>query len=197
MSCVLCGARPASGAGCALCLGFVRRPSLQEMSALFTMRASSLVAAGSGRAVHSTRSLVCRPGHFCGASSARAPSSLRTAKRSSAALSSHTGVSLTARPLLCPDVRGVSLTARPRLCPGVRGFASPSEEPKKEPSRWEKIKATFREHGPVFVGFYAITWLGGFGVCWTGVTIAGVDGVALLQYLGVPVRDAGHSRQPL
>mmetsp|Transcript_28838 Transcript_28838/g.87337 ORF Transcript_28838/g.87337 Transcript_28838/m.87337 type:complete len:213 (-) Transcript_28838:69-707(-) len=96
-------------------------------------------------------------------------SSLRTSKRSSAALSSHTGVSLTARPLLCP---------------GVRGFASPSEEPKKEPSRWEKIKATFREHGPVFVGFYAVTWLGGFGVCWTGVTIAGVDGVALLQYLG-------------
>ena len=143
------------------------------------------VAAESVRAVHSTRSPFCRPGHFLGASSARAPSStssLRTAKRSSAALSSHTGVSLTARPLLCP---------------GVRGFASPSEEPKKEPSRWEKIKATFREHGPVFVGFYAVTWLGGFGVCWTGVTIAGVDGVALLQYLGVPVRDAGHSRQPL
>ena len=28
-------ARPASGAGCALSLGFVRHPSLQEMPALF------------------------------------------------------------------------------------------------------------------------------------------------------------------
>jgi len=54
----------------------------------------------------------------------------------------------------------------------------------KKPSRWQQMKTMFREHGPVFVGFYATTWLGGFGVCWAGVTIAGLDGVALLQYLG-------------
>ena len=46
------------------------------------------------------------------------------------------------------------------------------------------MKTMFREHGPVFVGLYGTTWLGGFGVCWAGVTIAGVDGVALLQYVG-------------
>lgn len=60
---------------------------------------------------------------------------------------------------------------------------SPLPEEKKA-SRWEQIKATFREHGPVFVAYYGTTWLGGFGVCWAGVTVAGVDGVALLQYLG-------------
>ena len=48
----------------------------------------------------------------------------------------------------------------------------------QKPSRWEQIKATFREHGPVFVAYYGTTWLGGFGVCWAGVTVAGVDGVA-------------------
>jgi NADPH:quinone reductase-like Zn-dependent oxidoreductase len=36
----------------------------------------------------------------------------------------------------------------------------------------------------VFVGYYVTTWLGGFGVCWTAVTVAGLDGVALLQQLG-------------
>jgi hypothetical protein len=56
--------------------------------------------------------------------------------------------------------------------------------PEKKPSRWEQIKTTFREHGPVFLAFYATPWLGGFGVCWAGVTVTGVDGVALLQWLG-------------
>ena len=61
---------------------------------------------------------------------------------------------------------------------------SPSEDKKKKPSRWETIKQTFREHGKVFVLYYTATWLGGFGVAFGGVTLAGLDGVALLQYLG-------------
>jgi Protein of unknown function (DUF1279) len=96
----------------------------------------------------------------------------------------------------------VCLLARAPPCIGHRPLqralssaskaAPPSPEEKKgsplpeeqKPSRWEQIKATFREHGPVFVAYYGTTWLGGFGVCWAGVTVAGVDGVALLQYLG-------------
>lgn len=66
--------------------------------------------------------------------------------------------------------------------------SSPTPDKKaeeKKPSRWEQVKTTFREYGPVFVGYYVTTYAAGFGVCWTGVTVAGVDGVALLQYLGV------------
>ena len=48
----------------------------------------------------------------------------------------------------------------------------------------ETIKQTFREHGKVFVLYYTATWLGGFGVAFGGVTLAGLDGVALLRYLG-------------
>jgi hypothetical protein len=69
-----------------------------------------------------------------------------------------------------------------------RGLASSSppqdEKEKKKPTRWETIKATFREHGKVFVLYYTTTWLGGFGIAFGGVTLAGLDGLALLQYLG-------------
>ena len=58
------------------------------------------------------------------------------------------------------------------------------DEPPK-PSRWQQIKTTVREYGPVFVGYYVTTYAAGFGVCWSSVTIAGLDGVALLQYFGV------------
>ena len=37
----------------------------------------------------------------------------------------------------------------------------------------------------MFVGYYTTAWLGGFGVCYGAVSVAGVDGLALLQYLGV------------
>jgi hypothetical protein len=64
--------------------------------------------------------------------------------------------------------------------------ASPdgNKKDEKKPSRWESIKAMMREHGPVFVGYYATTYAAGFGVCWTAIAAAGVDGVALLQWLG-------------
>tara|TARA_B110000046_G_C12644669_1_gene254115 strand:- start:73 stop:363 length:291 start_codon:yes stop_codon:yes gene_type:complete len=42
----------------------------------------------------------------------------------------------------------------------------------------------FKEYGLTFVMLYTTTWAGGFGVCYGAVTVAGVDGVALLQYLG-------------
>ena len=43
----------------------------------------------------------------------------------------------------------------------------------------------FREHGPVFVAYYVTTWTAGAAVCYGGITIAGVDGIALLKYLTV------------
>lgn len=61
---------------------------------------------------------------------------------------------------------------------------SKDDDKNKKPSRWEQFKTLFREHGIVFVAYYGTTWLGGFGVCWAGITVAGVDGVAVLQYLG-------------
>ena len=42
-----------------------------------------------------------------------------------------------------------------------------------------------REYGPVFVGYYATTYMVGFGASWSAITLAGVDGVALLNWLGV------------
>ena len=113
-----------------------------------------------------------------------------------------------ARRLARPCCRG-SLLAPPRVAcaralasprPFARPFARPlasasspsppsdkktDEKPEAKPSRWQQIKTTFREHGPVFVGYYATTYAAGFGVCWTAVSVVGLDGVALLQYLGV------------
>lgn len=78
----------------------------------------------------------------------------------------------------------------PRSLPRpLASAASPPPDGKKDeekkPSRWQQIKTTVREHGPVFVGYYAATYATGFGVCFTGVTLAGVDGIALLQYFGI------------
>lgn len=83
----------------------------------------------------------------------------------------------------------------PLRCPAPvsagRFFASApnSEEkptlPEEKPSRWQRIKSMFREHGPVFVAYYVTTWTAGAAVCYGGITIAGVDGIALLKYLTV------------
>ena len=62
---------------------------------------------------------------------------------------------------------------------------SSDDKDQKKPSRWQQIKTTIREHGPVFVGYYATTYAAGFGICWTAVTATGLDGVALLQQLGI------------
>ena len=82
------------------------------------------------------------------------------------------------------------LSLRVRLPPPPalsRSLATSSSDDKKKdekPSRWQQIKTTVREHGPVFVGYYATTYFAGFGVSWAAVTFTGLDGVALLQYLG-------------
>lgn len=65
-----------------------------------------------------------------------------------------------------------------------KGPSTEPEKPAEKPSRWQQLKATFREHGPVFVAWYGVTWGAGFGVCWTGVTLSGLDGVELLRWLG-------------
>ena len=70
---------------------------------------------------------------------------------------------------------------------GLSSSSPPSQDEdknKKKPTRWEQIKTTFREHGKVFILYYTTTWLGGFGVAFGGVTLAGLDGVAALQWLG-------------
>ena len=59
------------------------------------------------------------------------------------------------------------------------------DKDQKKPTRWQQIKTTIREHGPVFVGYYATTYAAGFSVCFTAVTATGLDGLALLQQLGV------------
>ena len=63
------------------------------------------------------------------------------------------------------------------------GSGDEKKADEKKESRWTRIKATFRQHGLVFVGYYTATWVGGFGVCWGGVSIAGLDGVTLLHLL--------------
>ena len=47
------------------------------------------------------------------------------------------------------------------------------------------MKTLFREHGLVFVGYYSAAWICGFDVAWGAVTLTGIDGLALLQQLGV------------
>ena len=78
----------------------------------------------------------------------------------------------------------------PSAAPRTRTLASSSapddkKNDEKKPSRWQQIKTTVKDHGPVFIGYYATTYFAGFGVSWAAVTFAGVDGVALLQWLGV------------
>jgi Protein of unknown function (DUF1279). len=79
------------------------------------------------------------------------------------------------------------------LATRARGLAASANNDKKDdkkddakkPSRWEQLKTTVREHGPVFVGYYATTYAAGFGISYGAITVAGLDGVALLQWIGV------------
>ena len=96
----------------------------------------------------------------------------------------HHLLSTAPRPPALMQQRFLSTTPKPPGDAAPKPPGESNEDEKKKPSRWEQIKTTFREHGPVFVAYYGTTWLGGFGVCWAGITVAGVDGVALLQYLG-------------
>ena len=80
-----------------------------------------------------------------------------------------------------------------------RFFAStPSDKkptpPEEKPSRWQRIKSMFKEHGPVFVAYYVTTWTAGAAVCYGGITIAGIDGIALLKYLTVDEMLLQHTR---
>ena len=52
----------------------------------------------------------------------------------------------------------------------------------------------FKEHGPVFVAYYVTTWTAGAAVCYGGITIAGIDGIALLKYLTVDEMLLQHTR---
>ena len=54
----------------------------------------------------------------------------------------------------------------------------------KKLTRWQQFKTTFREHGPVFVGYYGVTWLGWFCICYGAIACSGLNGVALLQAIG-------------
>jgi hypothetical protein len=73
----------------------------------------------------------------------------------------------------------------PAFCRALSTSPASSDDKNKKPTRWQQLKNTWRDHGLVFVGYYATTWLGGFGVAYGGVELAGLDGVALLNYVGV------------
>ena len=90
-----------------------------------------------------------------------------------------------ARLPLQPPLRCPAPVSAGRFFASKPSSAEKPTEPEKKPSRWQRIKSMFREHGPVFVGFYVTTWTAGAAVCYGGITIAGVDGIALLKYLTV------------
>lgn len=81
--------------------------------------------------------------------------------------------------------RSLRLPPPPALSRSLATSSSDDNKKKDEkPSRWQQLKTTVKEHGVVFVGYYATTYFAGFGVSWAAVTFTGLDGVALLQYLG-------------
>ena len=87
---------------------------------------------------------------------------------------------------LAPHRSGLlSVRARVEFVRPLATAPSGSDKDEKKPTRWEQLKSTVREHGMVFVGYYATTYAAGFGVCWSAITVGGLDGVALLQWLGV------------
>ena len=53
----------------------------------------------------------------------------------------------------------------------------PPPPPENAPSRWERMKTLFREHGPVFVVYYGSTWTAGLAVAYGSITVAGLDGL--------------------
>ena len=57
-------------------------------------------------------------------------------------------------------------------------------EAKKE-SKMQKLKRMWKEHGTVFVGYYATMWIAGYIPCYFALEYFGVDGVEFLKWLGV------------
>ena len=56
---------------------------------------------------------------------------------------------------------------------------------KPKPSRWDQLAAMAKEHGPVFVVYYSGMYALNFGAVWSAITYGGLDGLALLNKLGV------------
>mmetsp|Transcript_14284 Transcript_14284/g.15900 ORF Transcript_14284/g.15900 Transcript_14284/m.15900 type:complete len:320 (+) Transcript_14284:1500-2459(+) len=59
------------------------------------------------------------------------------------------------------------------------------EVKKKKKSRWEKIKEAWVEYRYVFVAYYVVAWATPVLPIWMGLECFGLDGVALLEYIGV------------
>jgi hypothetical protein len=57
---------------------------------------------------------------------------------------------------------------------------SPDVDPATKPSRWQQLKSTLYDYGPVFAGYYAATWTIGYAACFGALTVTGFDGVDLL-----------------
>lgn len=64
----------------------------------------------------------------------------------------------------------------------VRSLATTPEKKEKEPSRWEKIRSLFKEHGvafaAVYCGAYTVTLVPIMGA----LTVGGVDGIELVLW---------------
>ena len=64
----------------------------------------------------------------------------------------------------------------------------PPQQPEKAPTRWERMKTLFREHGPVFVVYYGSTWTAGLAVAYGSITVAGLDGLEVrASPCGMPI----------
>ena len=124
---------------------------------------------------------------FAFASAARLPQLQRPCAAAGSRLALHTAPSPASALLRCrprPSIASQILGGGSRRQLATATPPPPPNEKEKKPSRWEKLKATFREHGAVFVCWYTVNWASGFACCWGAVTFFGLDGVALLQQLG-------------
>ena len=59
-----------------------------------------------------------------------------------------------------------------------------TEEKAKE-SKLQKLKRMWKEHGTVFVGYYAAMWVAGYIPCYFALEYMGVDGIEFIKWLGV------------
>jgi hypothetical protein len=67
-----------------------------------------------------------------------------------------------------------------------RGLATAGGEgdkkPAPEPSKWEKIRTLFREHGVAFAGVYTVAYTATFVPLMGALTVGGVDGPELVLW---------------
>uniref|UniRef100_A0A7S0LHJ1 DUF1279 domain-containing protein n=1 Tax=Coccolithus braarudii TaxID=221442 RepID=A0A7S0LHJ1_9EUKA len=68
--------------------------------------------------------------------------------------------------------------------PGQLRMLSGTPKSGAQPSRWQQMFSTFKEHGPFFIVYYSAAYAVSFGGAWGAITFAGVDGIELLRKMG-------------